>query len=94
MSCGHPHDVDCVAVVEQAFLYLDGEMPDADCATIRRHLDECAPCLRAYGLEEDFKRLVARTCGGDLAPDGLRGRVLARLSEVRLGIAQIEFRPE
>jgi mycothiol system anti-sigma-R factor len=92
MSCGDPHDVDCMAVVEQAFLYLDGELEDADCATVRRHLDECAPCLRAYGLEDDFKRIVARKCGGDAAPMELRTRLLAKLAEVRVEYSQVEFR--
>lgn len=94
MSCGQPHDLDCEKVVAEAFLYLDGEMADGDCLEIRRHLDECSPCLRAYGLEEEFKRLVARKCGGDVAPHELRERVITRLQEVRLEITQIEFRAE
>lgn len=94
MSCGSAHEIDCEKVVMEAFLYLDGEMPDASCAEIRRHLDECSPCLRAYGLEEDFKRLVARKCGGDVAPDELRDRVMSRLQQVSLEITQVEFRAD
>lgn len=94
MSCGQPHEVDCDKVVTEAFLYLDGEMPDASCAEIRRHLDECSPCLRAYGLEEEFKRLVARKCGGDVPPEDLRSRVVAKLHEVRMEITQVEFLAE
>jgi mycothiol system anti-sigma-R factor len=94
MSCGDPHEVDCRDVLEQVYLYLDGEMPDEDCATIRRHLDECAPCLRQFGVEQEVKALVARTCGCDVAPDGLREKVLLRLRSVRLEIDHIEFRAE
>ena len=94
MSCGQPHEVDCEKVVTEAFLSLDGEMTGDSCDEIRRHLDECSPCLRAYGLEEEFKRLVARKCGGDVPPEHLRTQVVARLREVRLEIAQVEFRAE
>ena len=41
---------------------------------IRAHLDDCAPCLRRFGLEQDVKSLVARSCGGDVAPAALQDR--------------------
>jgi len=94
MSCGDPHEVDCRDVLEKVYLYLDGEMPDEDCVTIRQHLDECAPCLRQFGVEQEVKALVARSCGCDVAPDGLREKVLMRLRSVRIEIDHIEFRPE
>ena len=93
MSCDDV-DGDCAKVVEQAFLYLDGEMMDDDCAEVRKHLDDCSPCLRVYGLEEDFKRLVARKCGGDAAPEELRSRLLAKLAQVRVEIAHVEYRAD
>jgi hypothetical protein len=40
------------------------------------------------------KALVARSCGCDLAPEELRGKVLARIREVRIEISQLEYRPE
>lgn len=94
MSCDETVGVDCMKVVEKAFLYLDGEMQDDDCNEVRRHLDDCSPCLRAYGLEEDFKRLVARKCGGDEAPPELRTRLMAKLAQVRIEIAQVEYRAD
>ncbi len=39
------------------------------------HLDECAPCLAEYGLEEKLKRLLATKCGGDKAPAALREQI-------------------
>jgi mycothiol system anti-sigma-R factor len=86
--------VDCSEVIEQVFLYLDGEMGEAERQQVRVHLDECAPCLRQYGLEQEVKALVARCCGGETAPDTLRTRVLARLNEVRVELGTIEFRAE
>jgi mycothiol system anti-sigma-R factor len=94
VSCGDPHDVDCSRVVEQVYLYLDGEMADADCATVRRHLEECADCLREYGLEQVFKALVARSCGCDETPVDLRERIVTRLRTARSELTHIEYRPE
>ena len=94
MSCGEPHDMDCARAIEQVYVYLDGEMPDTDCAEVRRHLEECAPCLREYGLEQAFKTLVARSCGCDETPTDVRERLLGRLREVRIELSQVEFQPE
>jgi mycothiol system anti-sigma-R factor len=94
VSCGNPHDIDCREVIEQVYLYLDGEMADDECAHIRQHLDECSPCLREYGVDQDIKALIARKCGCDTAPSELKVRVLARLQSVRIEIDHREFRAE
>jgi mycothiol system anti-sigma-R factor len=94
MSCGNPHETPCDEVLEQVYVYLDGEIGPDDCAKIREHLDECGPCLRQYGLDQAVKALVARSCGCDLAPDELRAKVLTRIREVRVEISQLEYRPE
>lgn len=93
MSCGSPHDMDCRDVIEAVYVYLDGEMNDDDeFHKIREHLDECSPCLRRFGVEQDIKALVARKCGCESAPSELRVRVLARLRAVRIQIDHTEFR--
>lgn len=94
MSCGQPHDTDCREVIEKVYLYLDGETSAQERDQIRVHLDECGPCLRQYGLEQEVKALVARCCGSDRAPASLRERVLVRLRSVRVEIEQVELRPE
>ena len=94
MSCGNPHETPCDEVLEQVYVYLDGEIGPDECDKIREHLDECGPCLRQYGLDQAVKALVARSCGCDLAPDALRDKVLARIREVRVEISQIEYRPD
>lgn len=86
MSCGDPHEVRCSEVLDRVYWYLDGEISDADCETIRQHLDECGPCLREFGLEEAVKRLIAKHCGCDTAPSELRDKVLVRIREARAGI--------
>jgi mycothiol system anti-sigma-R factor len=94
MSCGNPHDLPCTEVIEQVYLYLDGEIDDEGRSKVREHLDECAPCLRQFGLEQDVKALVARCCGGDTAPDALKQRLMIRLQEVRIELGTIEYRAE
>ena len=64
---------DCREVLEVVYLYLDDELHEGDTAevsraNIARHLEECGPCLREYGIEEEVKLLVRRCCGGDQAP--------------------------
>jgi len=92
MSCGNPHDTDCGEVLDAVYAYLDGEMTSDDKHVIRHHLDECSPCLRQFGIEQEVKALVARCCGSETAPDELRAKVLERLAQVRVEITQVEFR--
>jgi mycothiol system anti-sigma-R factor len=92
MSCGNPHDTDCGEVLDAVYAYLDGEMTPDDRHVIRHHLDECSPCLRQFGIEQEVKSLVARCCGDETAPDELRSKVLARLQQVRVEVTRVEFR--
>ena len=93
MSCGDPHETPCSEVLEKVYLYLDGEAEADDHDHVRIHLDECAPCLRQYGLEQAVKALVARCCS-DPAPVDLRERVLHRIQQVRIEIEHVEYRSE
>ncbi|WP_045876279.1 mycothiol system anti-sigma-R factor [Pseudofrankia sp. DC12] len=83
MSCGEPHEIDCRKVLDAVFLYLDNECDSSQQNLIRAHLDECSPCLREFGVEQEVKLLVARKCGGERAPDSLRVSLMARLRSVR-----------
>ena len=98
-----PGGLDCDEVLADVFLYLDDETDPSARDKMRQHLDNCAPCLRQFGLEQDVKELVARCCGGDIAPDSLRARVKVRLEQVsvsgggeelRLERTTIEYRSE
>ena len=83
MSCGKPHETDCSEVLARVYEYLDGEMPDGDCGKIKQHLHECSPCLQEYGIEDEIKKLVKRSCS-DPAPEALRAKVLAKLAAARI----------
>ena len=82
MSCGNPHEKPCSEVLEEVYLYLDGEMSPNDCAHIKQHLDECGPCLREYGVEQEVKALLARSCGSETAPVELKARLLVTLQSI------------
>ncbi len=82
MSCGNPHATDCREVLAEVYLYLDLECDHARRELISAHLDECSPCLREYGIEQEVKALVARCCGAEVAPSTLRDRLRAKLAEL------------
>ncbi|MGH3355631.1 MAG: mycothiol system anti-sigma-R factor [Nocardioidaceae bacterium] len=92
MSCGKPHDKDCAEVLENLFLFLDREIGEASCAEIQHHLDECAPCLAKYNLEQVVKTLVARSCS-EPAPPSLRDRVLLQIHSVHVEITETRRDP-
>ncbi|MEU8277266.1 mycothiol system anti-sigma-R factor [Microbispora bryophytorum] len=87
MSCGNHHDTPCSEVLDRVYTYLDGELDSNRIAEIRKHLDECSPCLEEYGLEEVVKRLVAKHCGCDPVPQDLRSKVLTRIEQARAEMA-------
>lgn len=82
-----PHESEhseCEQVLADLQLFLDNEMdPDAR-AAVQRHLDDCPPCFGESDLEQKFKDLVHRTCGGERAPDELRSRLTMAISAVSI----------
>lgn len=84
VGCDDSRETDCREVLAEVYLYLDLECPESRRERIKRHLDECAPCFREYGIEQEVKSLVARCCGGDRAPDELRERLRTKIRELVL----------
>ena len=82
MSNRDAHELDCSDVVEAVYLYLDGELASEAIEEIKQHLDECSPCLREYGVEQEVKSLIARSCC-ESAPEQLRVAIQQRLEIVR-----------
>ncbi|SDJ31204.1 mycothiol system anti-sigma-R factor [Frankineae bacterium MT45] len=89
-----PGGINCDDVIKDVFLYLDDESDAAMRNRIRDHLDDCGPCLRQFGIEQDVKSLIARCCGADVAPSGLRNRIRVRITEISVEIAHSEYLPE
>jgi mycothiol system anti-sigma-R factor len=82
VSCGKPHETDCSQVLAEVWLLLDDECSSEERHKIQQHLDECGPCLERYGIEEHLKELLARKCGGELAPDTFKAKLRASIRQV------------
>jgi len=94
VSCGKPHETPCDDVLAEVFLFLDNECNEQHRSRIQQHLEECHPCLRKFGIEDEVKALVHRKCGGDRAPDSLKQRVRVRLTEVVVETTTVELRTD
>lgn len=79
MSCGKPHETDCSEVLAEVWLFLDHECDGQRRELLQKHLDECSPCLEQFGIEEHLKVLLARKCGGEHAPEGLKQRLREKI---------------
>ena len=84
MSCGQPHETDCSEVLSMVYDFLDGEIDAEEHDRIARHLDECSPCLRQYGLEQAVKALVHRSCACEHAPERLRVQIVTRIRQISI----------
>ena len=71
---------DCQHALHTLYDYLDGELTPERRQAIRRHLDQCGPCLHAFDWEAELKIVVARSCR-DQVPEALRLRISQVLYE-------------
>jgi mycothiol system anti-sigma-R factor len=78
---------ECAEFLQRIVYLIDGELDPAEVAEVKVHLDECGPCLRKYDLERTVKAVVARSCC-EVAPEGLREKVLLKIREVQWRITE------
>lgn len=76
---GEVDKVGCDDALAEIYLLLDRECSPERDAELRRHIEDCPPCLEEYGIDDQIKRLLARKCGGDLAPAELKDRLQASI---------------
>jgi mycothiol system anti-sigma-R factor len=93
MSASEPKE-GCQDVLGEVYLYLDLECSEERRTLIRRHLDECVPCLREFGIEHEVKALVARCCGAERAPAELRERLRVKLNDLVVDVETREYLPD
>lgn len=74
------HEVDCTETVERLYTFLDGELTEERRVQIRRHLDDCPPCLHAFDFEADLRVVISSRCK-DHVPEDLRRRIHDALLE-------------
>jgi mycothiol system anti-sigma-R factor len=84
----HTDHADCSETLHRVYEYLDGEMTPDDTHKIAQHLDECAPCLQQYNLDQALKALVKRSCACEEAPVALRTQIMARITTIRLQVSE------
>ncbi|HLU29397.1 MAG TPA: mycothiol system anti-sigma-R factor [Glycomyces sp.] len=75
-------NLDCREVLEEVYLYIDGECSDVRRSVIRTHLDECSPCLSEYGIEQEVRAIVHRCCSKEQAPDDVKARLRRKLNAI------------
>ena len=72
----------CTEAVEVLYHYLDGHLTEERRILIRRHLDDCPPCLDAFDFEAELRIVIAHKCR-ERVPDQLRLRVAQAIREAR-----------
>ena len=86
MNLDRPQDEsfdDCEHVLERVYDFLVNEIDAASGDAIRRHLAMCEQCLDKFDAEEAVKSLVHRRCGGEVAPNHLRMKIVTQLTVLR-----------
>jgi mycothiol system anti-sigma-R factor len=76
---GSEEPADCQETIERLYHYLDGELTEERRRLIQRHLDDCSPCLGAYGFERELRRVIAEKCR-ERVPESLMAKVRAALA--------------
>lgn len=73
----------CADAMGRLYTYLDGEMDEDGRTIIRRHLEECPPCLEAFDFEAVLRLVIARKCR-EPVPPSLETRI-SQVFEQELG---------
>ncbi len=78
------HACSCNEALASVYDYLDAELDAGEAQAIAGHLQSCPPCAEQYRMEQMVKALVHRTCCEERAPETLRVRIVAQISQVRI----------
>ena len=77
-------DVDCNAVVEELYTFLDGELTDGRRVQIERHFTGCVDCHEVVEFHASLKMTISAKCQ-EPVPDGLRQRITDALRRAEAG---------
>jgi mycothiol system anti-sigma-R factor len=78
------NEVDCNAVVEELYTFLDGELTDGRRVQIERHFTGCVDCHEVVEFHASLKMTISEKCREDL-PDDLRTRIFDALRRAESG---------
>ena len=76
------HTIDCKATLEKLYCYLDGEMEPLEETEFETHLAECIYCLRRYGFELQFRKLVIAKLNKEEVPYELVEKIRIALRSI------------
>lgn len=71
-------DIDCRAVIQELFTFLDGEMAATKTVEFTHHLHRCIDCHEAVAFHAELKTMISAKCR-DQVPDGLKARIAQTL---------------
>lgn len=71
-------DLDCRAVIQELYTFLDGEMGETKSVEFTRHLHACIDCHEAVAFHAELKMVISSKCR-DQVPDSLRQRIATTL---------------
>jgi len=70
--------IDCGAVMERLWAFLDGELEPGDHDQVREHLHMCERCFPRYDFQRAYFRMMWRLASEPLSPH-VRRRVFQEL---------------
>ena len=74
---------ECSEAVEVLYHFLDGQLTEERRILIKRHLDDCPPCLDAFDFEAELRVVIAHKCR-ERVHEELRWRVARAIRAVSL----------
>ena len=69
---------DCSETAHELHFFLDGEITEEKRTRIQAHLDECPPCMDAFGFEAELRRVIADKLRTEV-PNDLAARIRAAI---------------
>lgn len=74
-----PQAIDCAEVMERLYEYLDGELTTERVAEVKKHLEDCAPCMALSSFEATYIRFLEVRTRTRNAPEELKKRILEEM---------------
>jgi mycothiol system anti-sigma-R factor len=73
---------ECEETLREIERFVDDELEVSIRVEIERHIADCHPCAERTEFQRHLKLLIARTCGTERVPPGVRARVLNLIREL------------
>ena len=71
-------EIDCGAVVEELYTFLDGELTESRRVQISRHMHGCVDCHEVIEFHAELKLAIAEKCR-EQVPEEMRMRIAQTL---------------